>query len=302
MDLSRAHATIGVEPITPIDEVRARYRMRAQMLHPDRLGDRPGLLDEAQRAMAELNAAWEVISSAERAGTRASGAVRESDDNRGADGTRYPVEGECDLCGSAPATRLRLRSTTGMVLTRRDLRIEPDLCRRCGISMFREVQSDTLTKGWWGLTAAFVNVGNVLGNVSEIRRHRFLLREPDHRDPQVLTPLPPGLPLAKPLARRPAPIVSTGAFALAIAAVFSLGATSAPTEVTPSDPGSETPTNQRGETEVGICLNGDGAVTGCAGSFARYQITGKVLDAAECGYLEVFSSTDGGIYCARLLP
>lgn len=36
MVLSRAYAILGVEATTPIEEVKQRYRMRAQMLHPDR--------------------------------------------------------------------------------------------------------------------------------------------------------------------------------------------------------------------------------------------------------------------------
>lgn len=51
---------MGVSENTPMEEVKQKYRARAQMLHPDKITD-PALRKEAQSAMQELNHAWETI-------------------------------------------------------------------------------------------------------------------------------------------------------------------------------------------------------------------------------------------------
>jgi len=292
VDISKAHAILGVDPSIPIEEVGQRYRLRAQMLHPDRLVGKPGLVDEAGRAMAELNQAWKVVSSADADGTRMQG---QQAADAAPSAQRYPHRGECDLCGTAPAADISLGSNVGLILVRRTKRITPQLCRRCGISLFRELQSETLVKGWWGIISAFVNVGTVLSNWSAIRGHRARLPEPNRRDPAVISPLAPGRPLARPVLGRPGPILATLAFAW-LAFGTALGAISNAVEG-----GAAGQRESEVQSPVGSCLDESGYVADCDGSAAVYRITQQVPSAASCGSLEVFTSNGGNVYCATKL-
>lgn len=295
VDISTAHVTLGVGPETPLPEVKSRFRLRAQMLHPDRLGDRPELVAEAERSMAELNEAWRTICLADRDGTRTATNFQEPDVQLQ---SRMPLEGECDLCGSRPAGRLRLRTLVGRVVFWRTRSLEPDLCANCATSVFREAQSATLVTGWWGLFAVYANVVAVVLNIAAILRHRRRIPPPQSRDPSVSTPVPPGLPLARPIFRRPGPLIASSA-AAAVMALFvlpSLGST--------DDRPSRVPTDREVDRAVGSCLDANGREVDCGDEAAAYEINARVASAAECGAIEaVFTSAaDDQIYCAVVLP
>lgn len=317
MDLATAHATLGVDADTPLADVRSRYRMRAHMLHPDRMGDRPGLKQEAQRAMSDLNTAWEVIEGAERTGQRARPQAnrdrprpdRDAASSRTA-ATRMPVDGECDLCGVRPAARIELRTVTGMVLAHRLSTSDLDLCRRCGISVFREAQSSTLAKGWWGITGAFATIGVLVANGRAVFKHKRHVADPESRDPNVVTPIPPGMPLAEPVFSRMGSFIAPVAFAglLTIA-----GATTPDTQEeirdTTSIDNKDDPTsvdNNGVETSgsnsdaIGTCMDGDGWQIDCLDPSAAYFIVTRVAVPGDCGYyLTPFTDDEGRVFCAR---
>ncbi|MCA1984737.1 J domain-containing protein [Nocardioides nematodiphilus] len=150
MDLQMAYATLGIDEGVPIREVQQRYRARAQMLHPDRVQGSPKLLDEASRAMAELNAAWEVVADADRRGARHQ--KTRGFEHAEQEPLRTAGQGECDSCGSFPAALVQYRVVVGTVLFWRTRGVTLELCRTCGLSMFREAQAETMTKGWWGMS------------------------------------------------------------------------------------------------------------------------------------------------------
>ncbi len=55
-------ATLGVTPTASYDEARRAYVLRSQLLHPDRHQGAPtDVLAEADRAMRELNEAWDQV-------------------------------------------------------------------------------------------------------------------------------------------------------------------------------------------------------------------------------------------------
>lgn len=259
--------------------------------------DRPALVDEATRAMGELNEAWRVISSADQSGTRTNAAAGSRDSSESNE-LRAPVEGECDMCGSTPAARVNLHGTRGLLLARTDLHLEPDLCRPCGRSMFREVQSDTLTRGWWGITAAIVNVGCVVSNVFAILSHQRRLPPPSGRDPHVLTPFPPGIALARPVFRRAGPVLSTGIL-VGLVAWFVVAAAGTPSAGDPQTPAGTHDEKPPAISPVGSCLTQSGAVADCAGPTAAYEIVEQVSDASQCGAFEVFTSASGEVFCAQ---
>lgn len=56
------YAVLGVAPTASDDEVRAAYRARSMLLHPDLHQGRPeAVRQEAERAMAQLTAAYEAV-------------------------------------------------------------------------------------------------------------------------------------------------------------------------------------------------------------------------------------------------
>ena len=293
MDLARAHAVLVVDSSTPHDEVRQRYRMRAQMLHPDRQGGHPDLLAESGRAMAELTEAWAAVQEADRSGNRHRVAPA-STPGPAPDPTRLPFVGECDLCGCAPAAPLTLRRGAGMVLFRRTYAANLDLCRRCGLSMFRETQSRTLVWGWWGVIAFFANLANVFGNIGAIRSHQRHLAPPQYRDPAVISPLPPGLPLSKPIHRRVAPMLVSIAVPLLLLGMTASALGNAGTGTSGGDGG--TPTVDM----VGTCLTWNGNQVSCADYGAQWRITRETPYAASCADFseKAFEAPDHRIFCA----
>lgn len=285
MNLSRAHATLGVDEKTSLIEVRARFRARARIVHPDRAGNEPGLLAEAQQAMGELSEAWAVIRSAEKAGTRAR--EREPDDGNDAYG-RFPRLGECDMCGSAPAARISLRTVIGLFFLHRNNQLDFELCKPCGRSMFREAQSATLIRGWWGVVAPWLNIVILVQNVYKIRSHSRM-NAPRSRDPEVMTPFPPGIPLARPVASRLGPWLATLAF-LAVVGAIVIDAVEAPAEQSPLT------------RQIGTCVASEGRAVECDDATAAYRIVEWVYLAKSCGSMAVLTSSEGFMYCAVSTP
>ena len=60
------YAVLGLEPPVTTDQVRAAYRARSMLLHPDLHEGRPaGVRLEAQRAMAQLTEAYQTLTRAD---------------------------------------------------------------------------------------------------------------------------------------------------------------------------------------------------------------------------------------------
>lgn len=63
-ELEKAYAQLGCSPSDSDDAVKAAYRKAAMRYHPDRLraeGLPEGMISQATRSMAEINAAWDVV-------------------------------------------------------------------------------------------------------------------------------------------------------------------------------------------------------------------------------------------------
>lgn len=288
MNLSQACSILGVEPTTPIAEARTRYRTRAQMIHPDRV--EPMLRSEAERAMSELTEAWAVFQRDRASWTRSPSSGTENDRP-----LRPPAQGECYLCGRYPAAMLQLHKGQGLVIFRRRADFAGPVCRDCGLSVFREYQASTLTAGWWGIIAFFANIAYVVGNWAAIRQHRLRVPKPQGRDSTVVSPLPPGLPLSKPILRRVGPILGSGLAVATVALLAGLAITSGDPSSTESPPPTTSP--------VGQCLTEAGFVADCDGSTAAYKIVLQVTDVRSCHPPNVaFTSEHGDVFCAERLP
>jgi hypothetical protein len=287
MDLDRAHAILGVDASTPLTVVRAAYLARAKLLHPDRVTAGEGVLqDEATKAMADLNAAWEVI---QAAGDQRQPAPRSSEVEPESPPTalRLPYQGECDLCGCAPAGLLTLRRVTGLLLFWRWHRLTAELCRTCATNLFREVQAHNMTAGWWGVVAPLANIYALLSNLGQ---HSGVQHwsSPASRDPSVVTPIPGPPPSLPGVASRPGPWLGTIA-ALAVALLILgnavAGATSGSKTRTPTD------------SVIGTCLDFDGYDVPCSSGSAYWKLTSR---GPSCGSAPaVFTDpATGRSYCA----
>lgn len=61
-DLHESYRTLGLNPDATLDDARNAWRIRAEMVHPDRLqGARPEVQAEAERQFKELSEAWQVV-------------------------------------------------------------------------------------------------------------------------------------------------------------------------------------------------------------------------------------------------
>ena len=63
-DLEKAYARLGCSPSDSDDAVKSAYRKAAKRYHPDRLraeGLPEGMIAQATRSMAEINAAWDLV-------------------------------------------------------------------------------------------------------------------------------------------------------------------------------------------------------------------------------------------------
>jgi len=237
-----AFAVLGLEPTATLPEARRANRARARQVHPDRVEDSTRARAETQ--MAELNEAWHVVERHLRArdvaasaraaggGPEPSNPMRASSPGAAAHPTppppsakprpapqprprperpaptpRAPGAQECTICGWWPAAPLRLRWTTGLIFVWSVTTVVQTLCRRCGDSVYADLQARSLVRGWWGLLAPVANLVNLARNAAAIGAHRRL-PEAEYRSPEVRTPsLWPSV--ATPVTSRPGPLLAT---------------------------------------------------------------------------------------------
>ncbi|MEX0173859.1 LppU/SCO3897 family protein [Streptomyces sp. LMG1-1-1.1] len=121
----------------------------------------------------------------------------------------------CEVCGARPAVAATVRAHQGMVVVMRTVTRRGVFCRTCGLAVYRDMTSDTLVTGWWGLFSLVVTPILVLVNFFGARAEFRRLPEPyGARRP----PLDPG---RRVLRRAPAMLVLTP-IALVAAAVPAL--------------------------------------------------------------------------------
>ncbi|MFI8349964.1 hypothetical protein [Streptomyces sp. NPDC085596] len=83
----------------------------------------------------------------------------------------------------------------------RSLKRQGVLCRTCALSVFREMQAETLVAGWWGLLSVLITPFVLLSNLSTLSSIRSM---PAPVTPGWRPPLDPG----KPVFRRPAGVLA----------------------------------------------------------------------------------------------
>ncbi|MGW4897308.1 LppU/SCO3897 family protein [Kitasatospora sp. NPDC004240] len=111
-----------------------------------------------------------------------------------------PVYGEgqlsCRYCGSVPAVDATFRGHLGLVVILKYLKRRGPYCRTCGIAAHREMTSDSLWQGWWGIPSMIINPITMLVNVPQRLKVNKL------PEPLPGAPRPPADP-GKPVYLRP---------------------------------------------------------------------------------------------------
>ncbi|MFF7181625.1 hypothetical protein [Streptomyces sp. NPDC008121] len=141
-------------------------------------------------------------------------------------------------------------------------------CRTCGLSVYRQMTSDTLVTGWWGLFSLFVTPFVVLGNVLGARAALRRLPEPYGA---ARPPLDPG---RRVLRRAPAMLILTpiALLALAVPTLLVVGLLSSGGEPVALSAG-DCVRNEADWPEQRL------EKVGCGSPLAEY----RVLDEASCG-------------------
>lgn len=221
MDDTTARDILGIGSHATREEARAAYKRRAKILHPDMHSHGSQAdLRAAERAMAELNAALHAL--------RFGAATRTSDaqaTNRVWTGDRYvdvprdrpqrPRARGCEICGHTPAIWIDIRALNGLIILHRTDRYAATLCRNCGTAIWRDVQAQTLTLGWWGIPALFANLAVLVNN----RGYGAALREldpPHTRAAGSPAPMSEPMALTKPVAARVLPWLATATVVIII--------------------------------------------------------------------------------------
>ncbi|WP_225824555.1 LppU/SCO3897 family protein [Streptomyces naphthomycinicus] len=188
----------------------------------------------------------------------------------------------CEVCGAMPAAPVTVRGHQGMVVIMRFLRRGGVLCRTCGLAVFRQMQSDTLVRGWWGALSMLITPVVLLLNLGALARIRKL---PPPATAAWRPPLDPG----RPLLRRPAGLIGLvplTALALVVIAVPVLVLVGGSTEE-----GSGVkfqPRKNRDPLSVGACAHNDR-------EWPHQDLRNVPCDSADAQYL-ITEPKDG--YCA----
>ncbi|MEU0008374.1 hypothetical protein ABZ079_30015 [Streptomyces sp. NPDC006314] len=180
----------------------------------------------------------------------------------------------CQVCGASPAAQVTVRGHQGMLVIMRFLRRQGVFCRTCALATFREMQSDTLVRGWWGPLSMVITPVTLLINLGALSGIR---RVPEPVTARWRPPLDPG----KPVFKRPAGVlalISLGLFGLpvlAVPVVMVIG-------LLVGSSGSEHPT-----LTVGSCARNDATwpeqdlkPVDCGSSHARFRVLDP--DSGSC--------------------
>lgn len=204
MNREVAAAVLGVPVDATADQVRAAFRLRARLYHPDRLSDMgPAERSAANAAMQQLTAARAVMnhgapsdatpsspSGADDAGAPAPADVAgatASTDSTASTGTPHSASRSaspqstgsrlvCNICRRGPARAVEFNTVTGMVLAWRWSKVQLTVCRTCGDALYNDVQARNFTRGWWGIIAPLAMIFAAIRNASRHSKLRRLRR------------------------------------------------------------------------------------------------------------------------------
>ncbi len=218
MNESEARSILGVSNTATLQEARKAYKSLIKVLHPDVNSATPEQAQQATQATARVNQAWDTLQDLSARGLL--GRFVEEPQSGPASGAQFklrprqPSFTECTICGSTPATPASFRFLQTFLIWLQTGSLAGSFCRSCGLEVFRDAQSRTLTRAWWGIGVValpFIAVANVMAR-SKVAQQAM----PAYRDFNVITPTDQPLLPGRPVLRRP--------LVLAVLAVVVIGA------------------------------------------------------------------------------
>ena len=101
----------------------------------------------------------------------------------------------CRICASLPAAKATFRGHRGLILLMQFRSLPGPFCRDCGVAAFRQMTTDTMWQGWWGVASMFITPVVLLINVA--LRNRVTALPPPQPNPwgTSVHPANPGRPL-----------------------------------------------------------------------------------------------------------
>lgn len=87
----------------------------------------------------------------------------------------FPVP--CEVCGSSPAARIKLRRGVGLVLLAKTYTADVHLCESCAAKATTEFQSKTALQGWTSPRSALTNPFYLASNAVNRAKHKRRLRD-----------------------------------------------------------------------------------------------------------------------------
>ena len=236
MNESEARSILGVSNTASLQEARKAYKSLVKVFHPDLNSATPEQAAQATQATARINQAWDTLEDLDKRGLL--GKFVEDPREEEAAGSsfrlrpRHPNWSECVICGSTPATKADFRFVQTFLVWLQTGSLSGAFCRACGSEVFRDAQSRSLTRGWWGLGVValpFFLIGNLFAR-RKVRDQEM----PSYRDFRVVTPTDQPLLPGRPVFGRPSVILAVAVVLVAGVGVVWAGLTPSSTTRTPS--------------------------------------------------------------------
>jgi hypothetical protein len=219
-----------------LQEARKAYKSLVKVFHPDLNSATPEQAAQATQATARINQAWDTLEDLAKRGLL--GKFVDDPREEEAAGSsfrlrpRHPNWSECIICGSTPATNVDFRFVQTFLVWLQTGSLSGAFCRACGSEVFRDAQSRSLVRGWWGIGVValpFFLVGNLVAR-RKVRDQQM----PSYRDFRVVTPTDQPLLPGRPVFKRPSVILAVAVVLVAGVGVVWAGLTPSSTTRTPS--------------------------------------------------------------------
>ena len=229
MNESEARSILGMSNTASLQEARKAYKSLVKVFHPDLNSATPEQAAQATQATARINQAWDTLEDLDKRGLLGKFVDDPREDEAAGSSfrlrPRQPNWDECIICGSTPATNVDFRFVQTFLIWLQTGSLSGAFCRACGSEVFRDAQSRSLTRGWWGIGVValpFFLIGNLFA-----RRKVRSQEMPSYRDFRVVTPTDQPLLPGRPVFKRPSVIL---AVAVVLLAGLGLGISSATTQ------------------------------------------------------------------------
>jgi hypothetical protein len=183
-----AYDILSVEVTASDEAIRQAYLLRVRLVHPDRHAD----ADEELKAAAEaefrrVQNAYDLIRTADRRRSYNARIGRPSEGTGGTSTNTHqskpaspnqnsrPSGPLCQSCGRGPAEKFKFNSIRGRIIYWEMGTAEGLFCHDCALLVGRDMQSATLTWGWFGIISAVLTPFVAMGNASSLMRANRML-------------------------------------------------------------------------------------------------------------------------------